>query len=62
MALAAVEHLIERRSLGAAEIAEIRTNLLNMVLALPLGKVKFPLANGRVMPTNSSSRTERSDR
>lgn len=37
MAEAAVEHLIERQTLGGAEIAEIRTNLLDFVKSLPLG-------------------------
>lgn len=39
MALAAVEHLIERRTLSGEEIAEIRTNLLDLVHSLPLGAV-----------------------
>lgn len=38
MAEAAVEQLMERGTLGGKEIAEIRTNLLDMVLSLGFGK------------------------
>jgi len=39
MALLAVDHLSERGTLGGLEIAEIRTNLLDAVHSLTLGKV-----------------------
>lgn len=38
MAEFAIEHLAARRALGGAEIAEIRTNLLDAVNSMPLGK------------------------
>jgi hypothetical protein len=35
-----IKHLLERRSLSGLEIAEIRTNLLDLVHSLPLGPVR----------------------
>jgi len=40
MAIAAVAHLINRRSLSAPEVCEIRDNLLQMVTSLPLEEVR----------------------
>jgi hypothetical protein len=40
MALAAVDHLIERQTLDGKEVAEIRTNLLDLVTSLPLAPVR----------------------